>query len=173
MKRTLQYIYDKHPKVKERMEGKNTPLTNTEDVFYQLALFIKEPDTYSFNISLLYKYLEGEDLIFALKNILTFFQNDTFLLGKDNNVFNDPDVLEKQTMYNQKMFANYLIEKGLTYSVGKLNVLYNRGKVPKGDLLIDNTPYWYEQTVKLFANEEIEKINAKAKKQIDKKKSNQ
>ena len=153
MKRSLQYIFDRYPNVEKMMDGQNVPLTNVEDVYYQLALFIGDPETYSFNINLLYKFLENEDLSFALKIITVFFQKDTYLIKESGNILIGLEELNNTKMYNQTMFANYLSVNGLNFSPNKLSTYYGRKKLPKADLVINNTPYWFEQTVELYMKE--------------------
>ena len=153
MKRSLQYIFDRYPNVEQKAEGQNIPLTNVEDVYYQLSLFIADPETYSFNINLLYKFLENEDLSFALKIITDFFQKDTYLIKESGNIIIGTDDLNNTKMYNQTMFANYLSVNGLNFSPNKLSMHYRRQKLPKPDLVINNTPYWFEHTVELYMKE--------------------
>lgn len=162
MKRTLQYIFDRYPSVKEKLDGGVNPSTNVEEVFYQMALFISDPEKYSFNINLLYKYLENEDLTFALQTIITFFQKDTYLIQNNQNLFINAEELKNTKLYNQTMFAKYLTNNGVNYSVNKFSTYYKRSiegknkKIPKPDLLINGTPYWYENTVQIFLENELQ-----------------
>ena len=164
MNKSLNDILNKYPNVKKRFNGEDIVLTNEEDVFYQLALFVNDPNRYSFNTNLLYKYLTDLDLIFALKVMVTFFQKDTFLIQNKKAMFIDSDDLEKETLYNQTTFSKYLIGKGLNFPVTKITTYNRRGKLPKGDIIINGTPYWYESTVELFAKEEKKKEEQKTNK---------
>lgn len=150
MKRSLKALLDRYPTVEKKLKGENSPSTNVEDVFYQMALFIEDPDTYSFNINLLYKFLENEDLSFALKIITTYFARDTDLIKESENLFVNADEIANSKMYNQTTFAKFLKEKGYNFSPNKVSVYHKRGKLPKADLTINGTPYWFEETVKLY-----------------------
>ncbi|HZH60495.1 MAG TPA: hypothetical protein VEY70_13155 [Metabacillus sp.] len=155
MKYSAEYIYRHYPNVKRRIEGENIQLTNVEDIFYQLALFFNEPERYSFNLSLLYRYLEDDDLIRAIQAVIHFFKKDTYLLKRKNHSFINSDELENEKLYNQTMFAEYLTKKGFNYTSNKLGVYYQRGKLPEADIKINGTPYWYESTVELFAKHHL------------------
>lgn len=150
MKKSLDQIYNLYPNVAKKMKKEDVVLTNVEDVFYQLALFANDPDTYSFNLTLIYKNLTDDHLVFALETIIEFFQKDTYLI-KDKKVSFIRNTDETEELYNQTMFAKYLSENGLTsYSPRSINVYYERGKLPKADKIINKKPHWYESTVELF-----------------------
>lgn len=164
MKKSLEHLLKKYPSVKKKINGEDIPLTNVEDVFYQLALFIKDPDTYSFNINLFYKYLDNEDLKIAIQTIIHFFQKDTYLIQGKKDIFINSEDIENEKLYNQSNFAKYLQEEhGLKFSQSKIATYYNRGSFIKADLIINGTPYWYKSTVELYARErkEIEKNEKK------------
>lgn len=153
MNQTLNYILDNYPNVKKKINGQNVQLTNTEDVFFQLAKFVENPEQYSFNINLLYKFLENDDLIFALQTILYFFRNETYLIqDKESFIVQQ----KKERILNQTGFADYLKENGLNYYPAKIRVEYYRGKLPKPDIMINEKPHWYETTVKLFTQKKLE-----------------
>jgi hypothetical protein len=155
--------------VERKFKEELTPLTNTENVFYQLALFVEDPEKYSFNINLFYDYLQERDLITGLRIILEFFQKDTYLIKNKRNAFINLGDFEEDKIFNQKNFSKYLEEKGLNYTNAKINVYVARerkrikegkeplGIVPLADFEIDGTPYWYESTVELFANQLLQK----------------
>ena len=150
MKKSLNHIYKEYPNVAKKMKDQDVVLTNVEDVFYQLALFANDPDTYSFNLTLIYKNLTDDHLVFALETIIDFFQSDTYLI-KDKSVSFIRNSDEIEELYNQTMFAKYLSENGLTsFSPRSINVYYERGKLPKADKIINNRPHWYKSTVELF-----------------------
>jgi hypothetical protein len=161
MKRSILYIYDKYPNVQKKIEGKQIPLTNIESVFHQMCLFINDPEKYSFNTNLLYQYLKNEDLIIALQTLITFFQRDTYLIEENNNSFVNAEEIKNTTLYNQKMLSDYLKNNGLNFSPNKVSVYYKRMKLPKPDLVINDTPYWFERTAELFMQEETYKQNTK------------
>ncbi|MBU8732541.1 hypothetical protein KM915_21055 [Cytobacillus oceanisediminis] len=170
MKKSLEKIYSRFPSVELKMKGEEIPLTNVEDVFYQLALFVSNPDMFSFNINLFYKYLQNEELILGMEIILDFFQKDTFLIQNKKESFIKAGSSDNEKLYNQTSFANYLSERGLNYNPIKLGTYYRRekekrtGKIPLEDLLIDGKPYWYESTVDLFARELLKDEKNKSKK---------
>ncbi len=147
MKNSLNNIYSRFPNVKIKKVNQDLQVTNTEDIFYQLSLFLEDPETYAFNINLIYKYLRNEDLLFALSIIVDFFQSETKLIDSSLNRFIHQNIFEKEKFYNQTMFANYLKENGHNFTPHKLRVYYVRGKLPKPDLVINGTPYWFEATV--------------------------
>ncbi|MEB9464655.1 hypothetical protein P4I88_31190, partial [Bacillus cereus] len=113
MKKSLEEIYKKYPKVKERMNGTLCPLTNVEDTFYQLSLFINDPCLYSFNMNTLYTHLKDNDLLFALQTIIKFFQQDTNLISEKDILKISEEDLHKEKIYNQKMFSEYLTQSGV------------------------------------------------------------
>lgn len=153
MKGSLQMIFDKYPKVKEKFYNNEIQLsTNQEDVFYQLCLFMNEPDKYSFNISLLYQFLEDNELIFALQTISFFFRNDTYLIKEKQNLL-IKDVSDDIELFNQQMFSDYLSNNGFNFSPQKVNTYKRRGIIPQGDISIGGKPYWLKETVEQYLRE--------------------
>ncbi|WP_430510732.1 hypothetical protein [Gottfriedia solisilvae] len=155
MKRSLNLLLENYPIIEKKLNGENIPLTNTEDVFYQLALYIKDPETYSFNINLLYKFLKDKELIDALHIIFDFFQKDTNLITTPENTFINKEDLNKEEIYNQSTFAKYLTENGLKYTPNKINTYFQRGKIPRADITIGGKPYWFESTVESYLKQNI------------------
>ncbi|EJQ01757.1 hypothetical protein [Bacillus cereus] len=161
MKKSLEEIYKKYPKVKESMNGTLCPLTNVEDTFYQLSLFINDPSLYSFNMNTLYTHLKDNDLLFALQTIIKFFQQDTNLISEKDILKISEEDLHKEKIYNQKMFSEYLTQSGVPYSQAKFHTYYKRGKIIDADIIIAETPYWFESSVIKFAKEEKNKATNK------------
>ncbi|AEA19230.1 hypothetical protein CT43_P127048 (plasmid) [Bacillus thuringiensis serovar chinensis CT-43] len=163
LKKSLEEIYKKYPKVKERMNGALCPLTNVEDTFYQLSLFINDPCLYSFNMNTLYTHLKDNDLLFALQTIIKFFQQDTNLISEKDILKISEEDLHKEKIYNQKMFSEYLTQSGVPYSQGKFHTYYKRGKIIDADIIIAETPYWFESSVIKFTKKELNKATKKSK----------
>ncbi|WP_019156863.1 hypothetical protein [Robertmurraya massiliosenegalensis] len=163
MKKSLEKVYTNYPNVKRRMNGEDVPLTNTEEVFHQLALFISEPDKYSFNTGLFYKYLKDDDLILGIRIMIDFFQKDTLLIKNKRNAFLTARELDEETLYNQTTFAKYLDDKGLNFTPNKLGTYYRRekkkptGRFPLEDISVNGTPFWVESTVQAFTKELLAK----------------
>lgn len=164
LKNATEYIYEKYPKVKDKMDNNDILLTNVEDIFYQMAMFVQDPDRYSFNLSSLYKYLTNDDLINAIQVIVTFFQKDTLLIEDKNSIFVQNKDFQDEKMYNHTKFAAFLTEHGLKYSAPKVFTYWSRGKIPKGDIMINGTPYWTESTVKVYLRQELQREEEKKKK---------
>jgi hypothetical protein len=143
-------LLKKYPNVAKKMSDPNHPVANEiENVFYLLAKFIKDKD--SFDLKLL-DCLKGEELQLALKTIVMLFQDslkEPFYLIKEGDI------------YSQKMFTDYLNSLGLKYTIQKLNTYYDRGIIPKAELMINNRPFWLKDTVikygKIALKEEKEK----------------
>lgn len=163
MKMSLKYVYERYPNVKDKVEGKTkgkeVQLTNTEDAFYQLALFFNDPDGYSFNVAVLYKNLQDDDLSYALQALLYFFRNDTYLIKHKEKIspflISEHDEIDTEGLYNQTKAADYLQSFGLNYSQSKIATYLSRGgNIPSPDITIRGKPFWYETTLKLFAEEE-------------------
>ncbi|MEQ2529104.1 hypothetical protein WMO40_20730 [Bacillaceae bacterium CLA-AA-H227] len=173
MEKSTEKIFLNYPNVKKRFEGEDVPLTNTEEVFYQLALFVSDPEKYSFNTGLFYKYLTNEDLIFGLRILIDFFQKDTVLIQNKRNAFINAGELEDEILYNQTTFAKYLKERGLNYTPTKLGTYYRRekqnptGKFPLEDISVNGTPYWVETTVQAYANELLARKEKEGEKNIE------
>jgi hypothetical protein len=56
--------------------------------------------------------------------------------------------------FRLSQFAGHLNEQGLGYNRQKLNLYYERGKVPEPDLVVGGTKYWYIKTVRSFGDDE-------------------
>lgn len=162
MKYSLNYLYKEYPRVQQKINGDEIQLTNVEDIIMQLAMFIRQPDKYSLNVGLFYKTLEGEDLTKALSALVYFFQSDTYLI-KDKESFIFPN-MDKEKMYNQTNFARYLKDEGLNWTQGKIAMYLIRDNFPAPQTNVNGKPYWYESTVKMFAEEEKIKQAQKNKK---------
>lgn len=127
-----------------------------EKVFYELARFFEEPNSRCFDFALLYKYLEGQWLLFALECLHEFFRQDTYLLP-NNPVLIIQDSINP--LMNQTSFAKILAEKGFPFDLKKLNVYKKRGMLPEPDVLIENIPYWKKSTIEKYIEQlEVAKI---------------
>jgi hypothetical protein len=143
--------YENNLLVEEAMKG----LNEVEATFLKLAWYFEEPEHGNFTISLLYHHLDDSWLEFALELITQFFREDTYLIKKPTFYM----IREEDDHYfNQKMFAEFLKENGLNYSRSKLNVYYDRGKIPKADIELAGKPYWCRSTVEDFCEQEKNRL---------------
>lgn len=113
-------------------------LSDTEQVFLQMAWFIEAPDKENFNLKLLFNKVDKDWLGFALETINVFFEKDTYLL--EEMPFSV--ITENSMYYNQSDFAAYLSQHGLRFSRAKVNMYWNRGKLPNPDITVSGIPYW-------------------------------
>ncbi|MCM2535305.1 hypothetical protein NDK43_26880 [Neobacillus pocheonensis] len=103
----------------------------------------------------MYHHLGNEWLDFALELVTQFFQEDTYLIQKPTHS------ILRETLdhyYNQKQFADFLLEHGLNYDKRKLNVYYSREKIPKADVELAGTPYWSKSRVEEFCEKEKKRL---------------
>jgi hypothetical protein len=152
MKSSIKAIYETYPEVEKKMQDKNIQLkTNQDEIFFQLALFINEPEKYSFNLSLLYQFLEDDELIFALETVFKFFKNDTYLIKNQKHLL-IKDLKNELDLFNQQMFSDYLNENGFNFSPPKVNTYLRRGtnNFPEADIKIGGKPYWLKETVERY-----------------------
>ena len=167
MKRSTKRIIEKFPKFKGKLmayennllaEEALKGLTEVEAVSLRLAWFFEAPEHESFNIGLLNRYLDNEWLEFALELITQFYREDTYLIHQPTfSILREP----KENYFNQKQFADFLLEQGLNYDKRKLNVYYSRGKIPKADVELSGTAYWSKSTVEEFCEQEKERLKNK------------
>lgn len=149
MKNSIKYISEYYPKVIKKLEQTDLELNEEEKVFLQLVLFFQSPDLQKFDLSLLYKHFDGEEIRIALNAILTFFKKDTYLLASDTQTFS---IINEDELFNQKMFSQYLRDNGYpTMDSRVLNVYYSRGLLPTPDLVIGKVPYWSKAKVVNYA----------------------
>ncbi|MFS0783339.1 hypothetical protein [Bacillus sp. 1P06AnD] len=154
---TVEMIYKKYPNVKLKADNPSDPsvlLTVEESVFFQMVMFFNNPDSFQFSINILYSNLKNEELFFALKCLIEYFQKDTSLLNEIEQSIYDNELLSEKLL-NQKLFSEY-VESALNikFSSSMVRVYWLRGKVPTADLIIDGTPYWKEKTVLKFIEQE-------------------
>ena len=57
-------------------------------------------------------------------------------------------------------FADYLSSKGLRYDRQKLNLYFERGKVPQPDLVIGGVKYWSGKTVQKYGEQEKVRVRS-------------
>lgn len=121
-------------------------LNETEQVFLKMIWFFESPSKNNFNLYDLLKYIDKDWLSFALECIVSFFENDTYLL-KDAHF---SIIKEGNDYMNQTRFADFLNEHkslhGKNFSRAMLNTYLKRGVIPEPDLIIGNTKYWEKDT---------------------------
>lgn len=150
-KKSIEMILKQFPMFAERLDNDDQIMTKkdldqVEKVFYEMCLFFKNPVDCSFDMGLLYKYLQDDWVKFAFECLETFFKNDTFLLSNDYTLI----LTDKDPLLNQTSFAKCLNDAGIKFDRKKLNVYYERGKLPKVDAMIEGKPYWLESTVQEY-----------------------
>ena len=91
--------------------------------------------------------------ITALKLITQFFQKDTYLIQNSSFVI----IKDGSDYLNLTQFAQFLTDQGLRYDRQKVNLYYERGKIPQPDLLIGGTKYWSRETATRYTEQEKEK----------------
>jgi hypothetical protein len=159
MKKTTQRIVEQFANLKEKVVKKQGSsivddaihLSNpVEQTFLQLALFFEYPEEAHFDLASLYKDLDNDWLEWALKLITQFFQEDTFLIQNPSFTM----IKDGSDYLNLTQFAQFLTEQGLRYDRQKVNLYYERGKIPQPDLLIGGTKYWSRDTATKYSKEE-------------------
>lgn len=125
-------------------------LTDVEQTFLKLVWFFENPDKENFNLESIYKTLQDEWLEFSLEVIDLFFKRDTFLIKNQTTSF----VTEKSIYFNQSQFADFLKENGLYFTRPKLNLYIKRDKMPKPDLVVGGTKYWFKSTCENYLQDE-------------------
>lgn len=119
---------------------------DVEQVFLKLIWFFENPNEYNFNLFDLYRSLDDDWLSFALECIVSFFENDTYLLKETQFSL----VKESNDYLNQTRFADFLNEHkslhGKNFSRAMLNSYLNRGIIPEPDLELAGTKYWLKET---------------------------
>lgn len=132
------------------IEESLSKLNDIEGTFLQLALFFENPNTQDFSLSALYHNLDDDWLELALELITDYFQKDTYLIKKPSYSL----IKDGSDYLSLSQFADFLSEEGLRYDRQKLNLYYERGKVPKPDLVIGGVKYWSTHTAKLYGEKE-------------------
>lgn len=143
-------IITRYPNIQKKINQPSFDLREAREItLYNLIQFINEPEQYQFQLNELYHYLDGEDLVFALKIITQYFENKTYLL-KDHRHELMKELLNDVDLLNQSNLSRYLIDKG--YKLGKngkiiVNTYYRRGNLPEPDLFIHDKPVWFKETI--------------------------
>jgi hypothetical protein len=152
-KKIIEVFPDLEPllgKEKEREEILSTlqPLNRT---FLQLGMFFENPKEEHFNLALLYQHLDNDWLELALELITLYFREETYLIQKPSYSL----IKDGSDYFNLTEFARYLTDHGVPYDRQKVNLYYERGKVPKADLFLGSgTKYWHLSTVQAFCEQE-------------------
>jgi hypothetical protein len=155
MKKTTGRIVESFPDLKDKLNAYENILLIEEAMkglddiratFLKLAWFFENPEHENFNIGYLYRYLDNDWLEFALELITEYFREDTYLIQKPSYSL----IKDGSDYLSLSQFADYLSEQGLRYDRQKLNLYYDRGKVPEPDLVIGGIKYWSIKTVQSF-----------------------
>ena len=157
MKKTTQCIVVKFPTLEEKIEAYGSveekalqSLGPMEQVFLKMAWFFENPKKADFDLALLYKNLDNDWLEWALELVTQFFREDTFLIQKPSLAI----IKDGSDYLNQSQFAQYLTEQGLRYDRQKVNLYYERGKIPEPDLRVAGTKYWSKTTASKYLEQE-------------------
>ncbi len=164
MKNTTQRIVEKFPNLKEKLLDINgsglvvaddiQSLDSVECTFLKLALFFENPKNAHFDLASLYKHLDNDWLEWALELITHFFQEDTFLIQHPSFTM----IKDGSDYLNLTQFAQFLTDQGLRYDRQKVNLYYERGKIPQPDLLIGGTKYWSRATASRYMEQEKKRL---------------
>jgi hypothetical protein len=158
MKLTTKMVLEVFPDLEERLLGEENyseEVLNKMDpvkrTFLQLGCFFEHPGEGHFDLALLYQHLDDEWLELALELITRYFQEATYLIQKPSYSL----IKDGSDYLNQTEFARYLTDQGVSYDRQKLNLYYERGKVPKADLLLGGgKKYWHLSSVQAFCEQE-------------------
>jgi hypothetical protein len=158
MKHTTKKIQDVFPDLEQRLLGKEdvneealNAMNPVKRTFLQLGWFFEHPGEGHFNLALMYQHLDGDWLEFALELITRYFRDETYLIQKPSYSL----IKDGSDYLNLTEFARYLTDHGVSYDRQKLNLYYERGKVPKADLFLGSgTKYWHLSTVQAFCEKE-------------------
>jgi hypothetical protein len=158
MKHTTKKILEVFSDLEQRLLGNES--VNDEDLslmnpvkrtFLQLGWFFEHPGEGHFDLALLYQHLDNDWLEFALELITRYFREETYLIQKPSYSL----IKDGSDYLNQTEFARYLTDQGVPYDRQKLNLYYERGKVPKADLFLGSgKKYWHLSTVQAFYEQE-------------------
>jgi hypothetical protein len=158
MKHATKKIFEVFPDLEERLLGKENEseevlkrMDTVKRTFLQLGLFFENPKKGDFDLALLYQHLDDEWLELALELITRYFREETYLIQKSSYSI----IKDGSDYFNLTEFARYLTDQGVPYDRQKLNLYYERGKVPKADLFLGSgTKYWHLSTVQAFCEQE-------------------
>jgi protein involved in sex pheromone biosynthesis len=164
MKNTTKRIVEKFPNLEEKVLEMNgsglvivddiQSLDSVECTFLKLALFFEDPKNAYFDLAFLYKELDNDWLEWALELITQFFQEDTYLIQKPSFMI----IKDGSDYLNLTQFAQYLTDQGLRYDRQKVNLYYERGKIPQPDLWIGGTKYWSRNTATSYMKQEKKRL---------------
>lgn len=147
----LEGMIKEYPMDQEALEG----LDNLQSTFLTLARFFERPDQEGFDLQTLYEHLDNEWLEFALELITEYFRKDTYLIQSPSYSL----IKEDHQYLSLSQFAEYLKEEGLRYDRQKLNLYFQRGKVPQPDLVVGGVKYWAKETAQLYGEQEKMRAN--------------
>src|SRR5690606_33950560 len=127
MNKSIKAIYERYPNINKKIDNPEFELRDKkETTFYNLCLFLKNPEKHTFQLNELVDYLEGEDLVLALKVIVDFFELNSKLLNNNQHHLLK-EMFNEVKMLDQKNIALYLEKLG--YDLGNnaktvINVYY-------------------------------------------------
>ena len=166
MKKTTRRIIGKFPGLKPKLGAYKDvklaadalqSLDPVEQTFLKLAWFFENPDVEGFDLRILYKQLDDDWLEWALELITLYFREDTYLIKKPSFSI----IKENDSNYlNQSQFADYLTERGLKYDRAKVKNYYDRGIIPKADLMVAGTKYWTQSTAQQYCEQEQKRFKS-------------
>ncbi|MBT2758004.1 hypothetical protein J7E71_19215 [Mesobacillus foraminis] len=129
-------------------------LDEFEATFLRLARFFETPGKESFDLGFLYRHLDNDWLEFALELITDFFREETYLIQKPTYSL----IKDGSDYYSLTQFAEELSKRGLRYDRQKLNLYFERGKVPQPDLVVGGVKYWSKKTVRIYGDQEESRL---------------
>lgn len=159
MKRTTGRIVETFPQFKGKLKAYENPmlmekaqkgLNEIQATFLQLAWFFEDPENEAFDMGLLYRHLDNDWLEWALELITEYFRKDTYLIQEPTYSL----IREGLEYKSMSQFADYLSEQGLRYDRQKINLYFERGKVPQPDLVVGGVKYWSDETVQSYGEKE-------------------
>lgn len=165
MKNATRRIVEKFPKLEGKLHAYENMLLVDEALkevdevqatFLKLAWFFEDPEKETFDLGLLYRHLDNDWLEFALELVTEYFRKDTYLIQKTTYSL----IREGSHYKSMSQFADYLSEQGLRYDRQKLNLYFERGKVPHPDLVVGGVKYWSDETVQTYAEQEINRMGS-------------
>ena len=155
MNRGLELVYDNFPNVKKRMEDPSSVVFESEEeiIFYQLALFISEPQNKKktiLNLTDAHNALERDKLRLYL-DVVDYCLVPSGKLENHYKGFDATEYVKQRTFYD--MLVQAIPNTTLNSSHFWRSV--KQGKiVPSPDLVIDGQNFWLKSTVKQFIQEE-------------------
>jgi protein involved in sex pheromone biosynthesis len=165
MKKATRRIIEKFPKFEARLNNHENisldesvlkELDQVQGTFLKLAWFFEAPKKESFDLGSLYRHLDNDWLEFALELITEYFREDTYLIQKPSYSL----IKDGSDYLSLSQFAEELRKRGLRYDRQKLNLYFERGKVPQPELVIGGVKYWSKKTVQLYGEQEERRIKS-------------